>query len=188
MQNNNTNSHSPNSCGLRPLGICSAKNFDLVKSYGAEEVWDYHSPTCAADVKKHTKNALAYTIDCITNESSMAICFSSMGRAGGRYCALDPFPPAGVTRKVVKPDWIMAFRLTGRPCLWPEPFFRKADPEMLVHSHPFYATMEKYFLQGKLKTHPTRVLQGGFPALLEGVGMLRRKEVSGQKLVFPLIQ
>lgn len=182
------NDFSTHRCGLRPLATCSPKNFDLVKSYGAEEAWDYHSPTCAADIKKYTKNSLAYTIDCITTESSMKICYDSIGRAGGKYSALDPFPHTGATRKVVKPDWIIAFKVTGRPCLWPEPFYSEADPEMLQHSHPFYVTMEKYFLEGKLRTHPTKVMQGGFPAILEGVGMLRRKEISGQKLVFPIAQ
>jgi hypothetical protein len=118
----------------------------------------------------------------------MKICYESIGRAGGKYTALDPFPPSGATRKVVKADWIMAFKVTGRPCLWPEPFYSEAEPEVLKYSHPFYVTMEKYFLEGKLRTHPIKVMQGGFPAILDGVGMLRRKEVSGQKLVFPIPQ
>jgi hypothetical protein len=158
-----------------------------VRSFGAEECWDYHSETCAADIRKYTKNMLKYTLDCITNESSMKICFDSIGRAGGKYCALDPIPPAGITRKVVEADWIIAFQVTGRPCLWPEPFRSEADPGMLENTHPFYLSMERYFLEGKLRTHPTRVLRGGFPAIIKGVGMLRRKEVSGKKLVFPLI-
>jgi hypothetical protein len=158
-----------------------------VRSYGAEECWDYHSENCAADIKKYTKNSLAYTIDCITDESSMRICYAAMGRAGGKYSALDPFNPAGCTRKVVKADWIIAFAVTGRPCLWPEPFFQEADPGLLKYSHPFYIMMEEHFLAGKLRPHPTKVLQGGFPSLLEGVGMLRRHEISGQKLVFPIV-
>jgi hypothetical protein len=46
------------------------KNFDLLKYYGAEEAWDYHSPACAADIKKYIKNSFPYTLDCITTVSS----------------------------------------------------------------------------------------------------------------------
>jgi hypothetical protein len=115
----------------------------------------------------------------------MKICYEAIGRAGGRYTALDPFPKHIATRKVVKPDWVVAFRITGRPCNWPAPFESEADPEILQWSVPLYNVMEKFLAEGKIRTHPTRV-SNGFDAILEGVGMLRRKEISAQKLVFTI--
>lgn len=113
----------------------------------------------------------------------MTICYAAIGRAGGRYCALDPYPPHAATRKVVKPDWVVAFTITGRPCLWPAPFESPAHPEMLEWSVPMYKVLEKFLAEGKVRTHPARVSKG-FEAILDGVGILRRKEVSGEKLVF----
>ena len=39
-------------------------------------------------------------------------------------------------------------------------------------------------VEGKLKNHPAKVMPGGFPGILEGLEMIRRKEVSGFKLVY----
>ncbi|KAF4630135.1 hypothetical protein G7Y89_g8006 [Cudoniella acicularis] len=172
-------------CGLKPITTCSPKNFDFVKSYGAEAAFDYRSPTCAADIKKYTKNGLAYVIDCITDDSTMKICYEALGRAGGRYVGMDPFSPViAASRKVVKADWVVAFRITGMPCNWPAPFTSEADPELFESVLPFYDSMEKLVAAREIKTHPARVSNGGLEAIIDGVGMLRRKEISAEKLVY----
>lgn len=79
-------------CGLRVITTCSPRNFDLVRSYGADACFDYNSPTCGADIRAFTNNALDYALDCITKESSMKICYQALGRCGGR-CT--PFPSSG---------------------------------------------------------------------------------------------
>lgn len=172
-------------CGLRPITTCSPKNFDFVKSYGAEAVFDYRSPTCGADIKKYTKNSLAHVIDCITEEGSMKICYEAIGRAGGRWVGMDPYPMnIANSRKVVKHEWVVAFRMTGMPCNWPAPFTSEADPELSEQAIPFFDKMEELLADGLIKTHPARVSNGGFAAVIDGVGILRRKEVSAEKLVF----
>ena len=123
--------------GLRPITTCSPKNFDFVKSFGAEAVFDYRSPSCGADIKKYTKNGLGYAIDCITEESSMKICYAAIGRAGGRYIGMDP--------------------------------------------------LEKLLADGQIKTHPAKVSGGGLEAVIGGVDLLRRKEISAEKLVYTTI-
>lgn len=157
-----------------------------MKSYGAEAVFDYHSPTCAADIRTYTNNDLEYVLDCITAESSMKICYAALGRAGGFYTALDPYPEHLATRKVVTPDWILATRIAGMPCSWPQPFTGEADGRYLEWSAPLYEDVQRILDEGKIRAHPVVVSEGGFEALLEGVGKLRRKEVSGQKLVYTL--
>ncbi|THC94059.1 hypothetical protein EYZ11_006468 [Aspergillus tanneri] len=103
-------------CGLHPITTCSPQRFEFVKSYGAEAAFDYKSPTCGEEIRRYTGNTLAYAMDCITQEQSTRICYAAIGRAGGRYVALDPYPERAATRKVVKPDWILATAITGRGC------------------------------------------------------------------------
>lgn len=50
-----------------------------------------------------------------------------------------------------------------------------------------YEVIERLLEEKKIRTHPARVVEGGFEGILEGVGMLRRKEVSAQKLVFTIV-
>lgn len=157
-----------------------------MKSYGAEAAFDYKSPTCAEDIRKYTNNELEYAVDCITQESSMKICYGAIGRAGGYYTALDPFPQHLHNRKVVKPDWILATRIAGMPCHWPAPYASEANPDFLAWSAPLYEQIQRVLDEGKIRPHPVVASSGGFEALLEGVGKLRRKEISAQKLVYLL--
>ena len=173
-------------CGLKPITTCSPKNFAFVKSFGAEEAFDYNSPTCAQDIKAYCKNQLAHALDCITQQQTMKICYSAIGRVGGRYTALDPYPENQATRKIVKPDWILATRITGKGCTWPEPYGSAPDPELREFAHPFFGVMQKLLDEGKIRPHPARPSKGGFEALIEGVGTIRRGEISGEKLVYRL--
>lgn len=71
-------------CGLRVITTCSPRNFDLVKSYGADVCFDYNLPTCGEDIRAYCNNALDYAIDCITEESTLRICYQAIGRLGGK--------------------------------------------------------------------------------------------------------
>ena len=52
--------------GYRPIATCSPKNFNLVRSYGADNVFDYNAPDVAESIKAYTKNTLNYALDIIT--------------------------------------------------------------------------------------------------------------------------
>jgi NADPH:quinone reductase-like Zn-dependent oxidoreductase len=95
------------STGLTPIATCSPKNSALVMNYGAEQVFDYDSPTCAADIRTYTKNSLCYALDIITSPTTLQLCYSAIGRAGGKYTALELPPTLPGLRKTVKSDWMM---------------------------------------------------------------------------------
>ncbi|KAI7788062.1 zinc-binding dehydrogenase family [Diaporthe eres] len=172
-------------CNVKVITTCSPRNFDLVRSYGADAVFDYSSPTCGADIRAHTANALDYALDCITEESSMKICYQALGRCGGKYTALDPHPES--KRKVVEPDWILASMLGGKPCSWPAPYGNEGDQRVKDFAKPFFETIQKLFDEGRLTPHPTKVSPGGFEGLAgEGVTAIRKGQISGQKLVYRL--
>ncbi|CAI7573982.1 unnamed protein product [Penicillium discolor] len=174
--------------GFRPIATCSPSHEELVLSYGAEKTFDYRSADCAKDIRSYTKNALAYAIDCITSNSSMKLCYEAIGRAGGRYTALDPYPEAQPNRKVVKPDWILGSTVKGRGSGWVAPYGRDADPDARIFADELYSGAQKHLLEGKLKNHPAKVMSGEFSGILEGLEMIRRKEVSGFKLVYEVNQ
>lgn len=64
----------------------------------------------------------AMAVDCISTTASMQFCYQALGRAGGKYTALEPYNEAvAQTRKVIKPDWIMGPQFLGKEIAWPEP-------------------------------------------------------------------
>ncbi|KAL9106183.1 MAG: hypothetical protein Q9227_008775 [Pyrenula ochraceoflavens] len=171
-------------CGFRCITTCSPHNFDLVKSYGAEEIFDYRAPDCAQNIRTSTRNALDYAIDCFAEDSSMKFCYAAIGRAGGHYVALNPYSEHLATRKVIKADWILATRIAGDGTTWPGPYAFKPEPKLRQLAEPLFAKIQLLLDEGKIRAHPVRVEQGGLKGVLDGVALLRSGKVSGQKLVY----
>jgi NADPH:quinone reductase-like Zn-dependent oxidoreductase len=166
------------------IATCSPKHNALVLSYGAEKVFDYRAPTCAQEIRAYTHNALAYALDCITVASTMKLCYEAIGRAGGRYTALDPFPEALHTRRVIKPNWILGSVSKGLGSAWPAPYGREPEPKALAFAEELLNQSQKHLDLGEIRNHPARVQPGGFVGVLDGIESIRRNEVSGFKLVY----
>ncbi|EFZ03365.1 zinc-binding dehydrogenase [Metarhizium robertsii] len=158
----------------------------LVRLFGAAEVFDYNSPDCAQNIKAYTKNTLAYVLDPFTDAKSIALCFAAMGRAGGRYACLEMYPDYVLERKSIKVGFIMGPSLLGHRLALSYGYERDEDPEMRAFGVQWYRSVQKMLDQGKLRPHPLRILGNSFEAVLEGVDMLKRKAVSGEKLVVAL--
>ncbi|KAJ9130087.1 Alcohol dehydrogenase superfamily, zinc-type [Pleurostoma richardsiae] len=174
--------------GYRVVTTCSPANNDLVAAYGAERAFDYRAPSHAQDIRDLTGNALDYAVDCVTVPSSTKACYAAIGRAGGRYAALDPYEPALASRRAVTPGWILATTISGRGSVWPAPYGRDGDPALRAFGEAYFPAIERILARGadQIKPHPVQVRPGGLEGILEGIDEIRRKEVRGFKLVYPV--
>ena len=174
-------------CGHRVITTCSPHNFDLVQRYGADAVFDYRSPTCAADIKAYTKNKLKRVIDPFGEAATTVLCYEVIGRAGGIYCSLEQYREALCKRKAVRHHLVMGPSIIGRGVLLPEPYGVPPDPELHEWSKRFYRGFQRLVDEGKLRPLESEILQpAGFHTVLEGLELLKEKKVSGKKLVVPL--
>ncbi|CAI4215816.1 unnamed protein product [Parascedosporium putredinis] len=174
-------------CGYSVVTTCSPHNFDLVKKYGADAVFDYHSPTCAADIKAYTRNRLKRVIDPFGEAATTSLCYEAIGRAGGTYCALEQYQESLCTRQTVHHQLVMGPAILGRGVLLPEPYGIAPDPELHEWSKRFYRSLQTLIQDGTLKPLPIRVLEpAGFDTVLSGLEILKAKQVSGSKLVVPV--
>ncbi|KAK0716107.1 putative alcohol dehydrogenase [Lasiosphaeris hirsuta] len=173
-------------CGFHVLATCSPRNFDLVQSFGCHEVFDYREPDCAANIRAHCGNALEIAIDCVAEDSTLKFCYAAIGRAGGQYTALNPFNTALATRKVIQPDWILATRIGGDASAWPAPYGCEPEPRIREMAGPVFEKIQDLLLEGKIRPHPIRAEEGGYQGLIRGVEILRKGQLSGQKLVYRL--
>ncbi|KAI1174424.1 GroES-like protein [Nemania sp. FL0916] len=172
--------------GHKPIAVCSPKNYDLVKSYGAVKTFDYHSPTCAQDIRTYTNNRLAHIIDPIVEAKTTQLCYAAMGRAGGKYCALEAYSEELCTRKVVKPELVMGMAILGKKIALEHGYGSEADPEKRAFGIGWYREVQDLLDAGKLKTHPIKTLSGKYEGVMKGLQMLKSKQVSGEKLVVQL--
>ncbi|OTA57460.1 NAD(P)-binding protein [Hypoxylon sp. EC38] len=173
--------------GYQTIATCSPRNFELTRSFGADHVFDYNSPTCAEDIKALTRNSLRYALDCITTTDSMRLCYAALGRAGGRYTALDAFSEAVAgTRKVVRSNWVLGPEMLGEDIGWPEPHGRPANPDLKAFCVEWTRMLQTLLDRNIIRPHPLLVRDTGLEGVLGGFAEIRAKKVSGQKLIYTL--
>jgi len=171
------------SSGYKPITTCSPRNFELAKHYGAEAVFDYHSPKCGAEIKAYTRGGVGYVIDTITDGRSQAICHSALGRAGGLYAALESPSEAFNTRpRTVKVEFVVGLCSLGREVAISDDYYRPADPRLRQRASQLFDEMQPFVEKGRLEPHPHRVIGHGYENVLKGIDMLEGG-VSGERLV-----
>lgn len=118
----------------------------------------------------------------------MEFCHKCIGRTGGKLTTLEP-PPKYLTSRArtVNVDWVLGPALHGKQIAWPAPMEREANAEMREFAKSWFTTVQELVDSGKIKTHPLKVMEGGLPAVLDGLQMLKDKKISGQKLVYNVI-
>lgn len=167
--------------------MCSPRNFALARHHGAVAVFDYMSPTCGADIRTYTDNALWYALDCISDRHSAEVCYAALGRAGGRYVCLElQDAELLAVRKAVKSEFLMGYDMFGKGVALPGGYAREPDAERQALSSTWFATMERLLTSSKIKFHPIKVVDGQWQGILGGLDLLRKGEVSGTKLVVRL--
>ncbi|KAK8849066.1 GroES-like protein [Apiospora arundinis] len=173
--------------GYQIVATCSAgESADRALRLGAAATFDYHSPQCGAEVREHTQGKLNLALDCITDTTSMALCYDALGPAGGRYVALDSFPLRGHTRRSVVPDWVCTYTQFGEPVAWAAPYNFDARPDDRRCAEAWYAVAQALLDAGRLEAHPKEERRGGLEAVAEGLDEVRKGLVRGKKLVYPV--
>jgi hypothetical protein len=147
-------------------------------------VFDYKQASCVNDIRKYSRNSLKYVLDCISVPETMQFCYSCLGRSGGKYTALEPYLEALHDRpNTVKRDWVLGPTVLGKKLGWPHPFGREADAEQRKFGIEWFAIAQQLLDERKITPHPLRLIDGGLGVVFEGLDLLAKKKVSGQKLI-----
>lgn len=170
--------------GFTTIATCSLKNFELVKSYGADHVFDYADEKTASAIRQVTCGQLEYAMDCITDKFSVACCYAAMARTGGRcvtleMCSEDMKPK----RRSIKQEFILALDIFGEAVQLSRGYERDANPALHKFAVEWYETIQKLINDRELRAHPLQVLGGGFEDILHGIQLLKGGSISGKKVV-----
>lgn len=165
------------------ITTCSPRNFDLVKSLGADGVFDYSDKDCGAKIREYTSNKLKYVWDTISLPASMQICADALTSDGDAHygCLLK----AEFPRKDVTLTYTLAYTCFGENFhLYGTTHEAKDLQDDYKFAVKWASIFEKLLADGKVKVHPPKVMDGGLDKLLDGLDLLRNDKVSGQKLVY----
>lgn len=117
----------------------------------------------------------------------MNICYGALGAEGGRYVGLDQFQIRNHNRRDVRPEWILAWTVSGEAIRWQRPYARSPRPKHKVFGLKWNPVAQKLLDSGLIETHPMDVRKGGLAAIPEGVDALRKGKTDGKKLVYSIV-
>ena len=168
--------------GCTVVVSASPRSFDLVKSYGADHVFDYRSPGAAKEIKNKFPN-ISRALDCYSEGNSTKFCAEIIEGNGDKVITLLE-TKTGIAS--VKSQMIMSFQLLGKEFAWLPPIGPKypASPTERAALARFYKYLPN--VANEIKSPPLKVLNGGYDEIIEGLNKIRRGEVSGSKLVVKL--
>ncbi|KAH7417245.1 chaperonin 10-like protein [Cadophora sp. MPI-SDFR-AT-0126] len=175
--------------GLTVAVTCSPRNFDYVKSVGADAAFDYKSPTCAKDIQEWSGGNIKHALDCISEGDSPKITVGAMSPSGGVYSTLLPVPADQVKSVNDKVDMksTLGYTVVGEDFRF-GPNKIEAKPEDFEFGKMFWELARELLAQGKVKVHKPSVNKygKGFEGILKGMEEMKNGNVSGEKLVFTL--
>ncbi|GAP82495.1 putative zinc-binding oxidoreductase [Rosellinia necatrix] len=173
--------------GWDVITTCSPKNFDLVRSRGADQIFDYRLPDVGQLIHEASNGSITRILDTVNEEGTAAICAAAFSprtnparRESRIYCNL-----LGVDcpRDDVESVFFLGYSLSGEAYVFeaePHP----ARPEDFEFGRTWMPAAEKLWAQRRLATHPEKVGTGGLQGCIEGMEEMRRGRISGVKLVY----
>ncbi|KIX96003.1 uncharacterized protein Z520_08258 [Fonsecaea multimorphosa CBS 102226] len=152
--------------GLEVVATASPQNFRLLRSLGADHVFDYNSTSCVKDIQALTGDSLQYCLDCVSSEESMKLCSAALSsRLPGYYSSLlgrVQFPRKGVQTSAIMAYTIFGEEYTKMNVTTP------ASPDDWQFGVEFWALAQDLLERGKFKPHPFQVGEGGLDGILQG--------------------
>jgi NADPH:quinone reductase-like Zn-dependent oxidoreductase len=155
--------------GLEVIATCSSKSTELVRSHGADHVYDYQDSDCASKIRTFTNDDLHFALSCVGDENSIRIC----GEALSSHCnswipnLVSMFPIPKI-RDGVSAQAMLAYTAFG------EEFVRMGGnyfPPMKAHyehAMKMWHVIPQLIADGKVKPHPHAIRSGGLSGIADG--------------------
>ncbi|KAI0258090.1 dehydrogenase [Gloeopeniophorella convolvens] len=154
--------------GLRVITTASARNFDLVKGLGADEVYDYHDADVVQKIRAATGNTLDIAVDTISEGQTPQQVTDSIGPHGGSVAIVVPYESPRADVKVTF----------------------SAVPDLLKHPHNawFVNLYKKILATGKIKPNPILFWPNGIAGVKDGLQFMQDGKVSAQKITYRIAE
>jgi len=175
--------------GYIPITTCSPRNFDMVKSLGAAEAFDYNDPDCAKKIRDYTNNELKLCWDTISLPATAKICADALS-SNGEGCIYGAILYTPSPREDVKSTYSLGYTAVGEYFEFgngPSMKVFQASTEDYDFAKSWTAEWEQLLAEGKLKVSEPKVGKG-LNEVLNGIDDLRHERVSGTRLVYTIAE
>lgn len=174
--------------GYTVITTGSPKNHELLKSLGADHVFDYRSPTLVQDIRAAAGDNLSYAWDCHADQASANVCARALNQDGAHYAGL----LGGIDRAVkaanpkAKVSVSLGYTSFGEDA-WLGALYPASQADF-DFAKKFWPLAIDLLDEGKVKPIAIDVNRGGsgLEGVLVGLKELAAGKVSAQKLVYTL--
>ncbi|KAI0067103.1 dehydrogenase [Artomyces pyxidatus] len=165
--------------GLHVIATASKTNFELVKSLGADEVYDYNDPDIASKIKASTGGKLKNAVDTISEGASVTLISEVLSEEGGEVGAILPYKPP---RENLKVSITGAYSVLGKD--YDFPVFHAITPREYELGELFVKYVNDALASGHLKPNPLLIIPNGLAGVQEGFQYMISGKVRAQKITY----
>jgi len=170
--------------GYKVVTTASPRNFELVKSLGADAAFDYKDPEVVQKVKAATGDSIKAALDTISLKDSQEISVKAIAPSGGKLVLLlDPIKEA-LVRDDVEVIHTLIYTSLGRSFSLGPTSNYPASPEDRAHMAAFLKKVPALIKEGKIRPNSVKVWQGGLGGIPDGLQFMREGKVSAEKIVY----
>ncbi|KAF7789406.1 hypothetical protein EIP86_000350 [Pleurotus ostreatoroseus] len=162
--------------GYKIVSTCSPRNFELVKSLGADVVVDYNDPDASKKIAEATGYTIHKAFDTISEASSQKITIQAFAPGPGKIIAT--CPPVSEAQALRDDVPIQQFTV------WGQHF--PASVEDKQHMACFLTKVSELVRTGAVEPNRTKLCEGGLKGINDGLRFLKEGKNSGKKIVYRL--
>lgn len=169
------------SSGYTVLATCSSRNFDYIRSLGADAVFDYNDVNLGHSIRDFTQNTLKLAWDIMGTSVSAEMCAEALSTSAGcRYASF-------LANRCPRPDVVSVG--TNMYTIFGEQFEvgsldYPASREDYEWAKMFMTMVEQLLAEGKLKPRRWTLQPDGLKGVLKGLEDMKDGQVRGEKLVY----
>jgi len=173
--------------GYKVATIASPRHHELLKSLGAEVVFDYKDPQWMQKIKTATNDSIHLALDCYSEGDSQIKSVKTLGPGKGKVWTLwFPAKPVLLRANEVKLEVSLLYTIWGHTWKMMGKTY-SSDPSDSTQMADFLREKLPGLLkEKKLKPNPIKVWEGGLEKIEEGFKYMIAGKVSGEKLVYNL--
>ncbi|TFK92236.1 GroES-like protein [Polyporus arcularius HHB13444] len=169
--------------GYKIVTTASPRNFELIKSLGADAVFDYRDPEVVSKIKAATGDSITNVLDAISVKDTQRISAASVAPSGGKVVLVLRRPPGVTDRKDVDFHETVIYTALGRAFAWPWADYPVSDEDR-AHMVQFLKKVPVLLKDGSIKPVPVKLWEGGLGAIPDGLQYMREGKVSAEKIVY----
>ncbi|EPS98739.1 hypothetical protein FOMPIDRAFT_1031239 [Fomitopsis schrenkii] len=169
--------------GYKVVTVASPRNHTLIKSLGADAVFDYKDPDVVSKIKQATGDSIHIAFDTIAVLESQSLTIKTFGPGPGRIIVIQsPQQEAQKLNPEVKIQHTLIYTALGKELKLGNGI--PASPEDRAHMAQFLKKLPALVSAGVINPNPVKLWEGGLAAIPDGFKYMKEGKVTGEKLVY----